>query len=66
MTIKERSESKKAKPIVQCDLDGNELTKWKSMYHVGKMTCWKYKWQLIGKVCRGERLTAYGFIWKYA
>jgi len=63
--LKIRSASKKPKALIQCDLDGNELTKWRSAYQACKLSGWKYKWQTIGKCALGKRLTAYGFIWRY-
>lgn len=51
------------RPILQYSLNGNLIKKWNSLREV----CEKYDyWDgNILPVCKGERLSAYGFMWKY-
>ena len=65
-SIEKRMKSKNRKQIIQYDLKGNMVTKWKSGYQIYKITGGHMKWQTIGKACLGQRLTAYGFIWRYS
>ena len=61
--IKRRSMTKK-KPIIQMDLSGNEIMGWLSstdcMLETGMSK------GNINMVCKGKRLTAYGYKWCYA
>ena len=50
-----------AKSILQYSLDGKFIKKWRSA-HEAKITLGIYH---IGKVCKGIRKTAGGYIWKY-
>lgn len=53
----------KPKLVEQYDLDGNFINVYESVRNAGKIIDRNY--QSIAQVCRGERKTAYGFIWKY-
>jgi len=52
------------KQIVQYDIDGNFLREWSSATAVQK-EAGTMKRSCISAVCRGEKMTAYGFIWKF-
>jgi hypothetical protein len=57
---------KNSKPIKQYTLKGKYLTWWRNAKEVE--ICWfkkKIYRQVISRCARGERQTAYGFIWKY-
>jgi hypothetical protein len=56
--------SKRRKPTIQYDMEGNIIKKWKSIYEVIKYNP-EWESQPIIKASRGERKSAYGFIWKY-
>lgn len=63
----ERGNQKKAKtmakPIAQYDLNNNLLNTYESAKWVKRN--FGYDDRSISKVCKGERKTAYGFIWRY-
>ena len=48
------------KPILQFDLDGNFVREWECAYDVGKEVS-----KHISSCAKGNRKTAYGYIWKY-
>lgn len=50
-------------PVFQYDLEGNFIKKWPSANEIKRVLGLKI--QHICEVCRGERKSAYGFIWKY-
>lgn len=52
-----------AKPIVQCDKDGYIVTKWNALIEIERITGMAEK--SIRRALKGERKTAYKFIWKY-
>lgn len=53
------------KPVIQLDLNGNEIKKFNSIAHASKTL--KIDESSIGNVCKGRRqVTAGGFKWKYA
>lgn len=54
---------KKPKLVEQYSLDGNFISVHESVRNAGKTLGVNY--QPITQVCRGERKTAYGFIWRY-
>jgi len=64
---------KNSKPISQYDLEGNFLTLWRNANEVEKCLSIfdgfkikrKFYRQEISKCARGQKKTAYGFIWKY-
>lgn len=56
--------SKRAKRIVQFDLDGNKIREYDSAMDASKeLGVW---FPSIYNCCKGSRKTAYGFVWKYA
>lgn len=63
-----RGNQKKAKalskPVKQYDLDGNLLNTYESAKWIKRNL--GYDDRSISRACKGERKTAYGFIWKYA
>lgn len=50
--------------ILQCSLNGEPIRSWKNSREVCKECGWS-DWS-ISECCRGNRKTAYGFIWQYA
>ena len=52
------------KPIIQMDLDGNEIFGWLSMRDCQYVT--GYHRGCIADVCKGKYSQAYGYKWKYA
>ena len=64
---------KNSKPIFQYDLEGNLLTSWSNANEAEKCLSIqgnnqfskRFYRQVISRCARGERNTAYGFIWKY-
>ena len=64
---------KNSKPIYQYDLENNLLTTWNNANEAEKCLSTggnnqfskRFYRQTISRCARGERLTAYGFIWKY-
>lgn len=59
----ERSAKKRSKPVGQFTLDGELLKTWTSTMEAYRQGGFSYG--NIGAVARGERKTAYGFVWKY-
>jgi group I intron endonuclease len=55
--------NKKGITVVQMDLYGNTIKEYPSAHEVERQL--GYKFGVIARVCRGERKTAYNFIWKY-
>lgn len=53
-----------SKPIIQYDLNGNNIKSWDNARHVQREL--NYSFSNINRCCRGERLTAYSSVWKYA
>ena len=56
--------SPKARPIIQCDLNGEKIKRFRSIREAAE-ECGASS-GTIGMALRGKRKTAYGFIWKYA
>lgn len=52
-----------SKPVLQYDLDGTSIREFPSLMEVHRQL--GYSPSNISRCCRGERKTAYGFIWKY-
>jgi len=53
----------KFKPIIQFDLNGNQIKEWESATTAGRIL--KISSQNISKCCNMKIKTAYGFIWKF-
>ena len=53
----------KSKPIIQYDLEGNFIREWKSATQAAKEL--GFKNGSISKVCKRNKGTVYGYIWKY-
>ena len=60
---KEKIDLAKEKQVDQFDLAGNLIATWRSLKDAANML--HIPRGNICKVCRGERLTAHGYIWKY-
>ena len=56
---------RKAKIIEQYDLEGNKINEFKSASEANLALGKSRSNVLIGQNCRGERPSAYGYIWKY-
>ena len=54
-----------SKGVIQCNLDGTYIGKFKSAKEAMEMLNLK-SYTSIGKCCRGGQKQAYGYIWKYA
>lgn len=52
-----------SKPVLQYDLYGNLIKEWPSANEIKRELGLKI--QHICEVCRGDRKTAYGYIWRY-
>ena len=60
LSHKDNSRKSKNKPILQFDLNGNFIREWECTADVGN--------EVKGHICdclKGNRKTAYGYIWKY-
>ena len=55
---------KQAIPIIQRDMQGNEVARYKSMMDAEKTTCFKSSG--ISKACNGRLKSYKGFLWEYA
>lgn len=53
----------KSKPIIQYDLEGNFVREWKSATQAAKEL--GFKNAPISKICKQNKGTVYGYIWKY-
>ena len=60
ITKKDNVRKGRNKPILQYDLDGNFIREWECAADVGKEVK-----SNISSCAKGNRKTAYGFIWKY-
>lgn len=58
---KKQCASKDKKTVLQYDLNGNLIKEWSSLKSASKF----YKSTNISSCCRGESVTASGFIWRY-
>lgn len=54
---------KSSKPVLQYTLDGEYICEYPSVMEIKRVL--KYGQGNISSCCRGERKSAYGFIWKY-
>lgn len=54
----------KQKPVVQMNLDGSEVARFKSAAHAARSL--NFDKARINHCCRGEAKTHHGFTWKYA
>lgn len=59
----QRNGKKRAKRVLQYDLEGNFIKEWESALEIKRQR--KINNISISACCRGERKTAGGFIWKY-
>jgi len=55
--------NKTGKTVFQFDLDGKLIKEYPSAHEVERQL--GYKFSVIARVCRGERKTAYKYVWKY-
>lgn len=53
----------RSKPIMQFNLNGNFIKEWECIYEIERELGIKHN--NIIKVCKGERKTAGGYVWKY-
>jgi hypothetical protein len=53
-----------SRPIIQCDLNGEEIKEWESQT-AAQVALNKKRSDGIGAVCRGKQKSAYGYIWKF-
>lgn len=53
-------------PVWQLDKNGNEIKMFGSLAEAERFVAVKNGSKLIGKVCSGERKSAYGYMWRYA
>lgn len=66
LAIENKRESaimRKGKPVIQYDLDGNEIARFRGQNEAGRIT--GVSGANISQVCRNLRKTAGGFIWRY-
>lgn len=63
MIKKMKNNVKICKPVLQYDLEGNLIKEWPSLNEVERQLGCNHSH--ITTVCKGERKTAGGFIWKY-
>ena len=54
-----------SKKVIQFDMQGNQIAEYESASEATEKIIGKRIGSLISMVCRGERKTAYGYIWKY-
>lgn len=54
-----------SKPVIMCNLDGNELKEFKSTRSAGRYLNDESKCSGISNCCNGKRKSAYGYLWKY-
>lgn len=55
---------KLSKPIIQKDMDGNEVRRWASNQEIKRTL--NYSCGNISMVCNGKKPSAYGYIWEFA
>lgn len=60
----ERAANNRSRVIIQYNLDGAEIKRWKSAKEIEQITGWCRG--NISSCCHGARKTANGYIWKYA
>ena len=52
-----------SKPVIQCDMDGNEIKRWKSVNDAQRAG---YNGGYICTICKGKGIMHKGYKWKYA
>ena len=62
---KKGKEVPSSKKVIQFDMQGNQIAEYESASEATEKIIGKRIGSLISMVCRGERKTAYGYIWKY-
>lgn len=63
ISIENNRNAQQSKPILQLDLNGHFINKWKSVREVEREI--GYIHNNISRCCNGKYKTAYGYIWKY-
>ena len=54
------------KPVIQLDMDGNEIKRWESAMEAGlELKGNRQACQQIILVCKGQAITSYGYKWKF-
>ena len=59
---KANTNGKKSKKVLQLSLDGDLIREWPSVAECSRNG---YDFRNVSACCRGERKSAYGFIWRY-
>lgn len=59
----DRIKKTQSTPIIQCDMNGNEIREWFGMGEVSRQT--GFDQGLISRVCNGKGKSAYGYKWKF-
>jgi hypothetical protein len=59
----EHMKTHKAKPVLQCDMQGNVINEWPSLQELNRI--FGYSQGLISLCCNNKREKAYGFTWRY-
>lgn len=60
---KAMTNGKLSKPVYQYTLDGTFVREWPSLKEIYRQTGWYFA--NISACCRGERKSAYGYVWSY-
>ena len=55
--------NKQSKAVLQFNINGKLINRYHSMKYAGRVTGFEVK--SIRRTCKGERKTAYGFVWRY-
>lgn len=63
-TRNERTAEAHNKPVVMYDKKGNKLKEFKSTMNASNYLNKQYAYNHINECCRGERKSAYGYVWK--
>lgn len=64
-TARERMAKAISKPVIMCDLKGNELKEFKSLTNASIYLNKLHAYSHINECCNGKRKSAYSYIWKY-
>ena len=62
-SLTNKTNGKRKIPVLQCDLQGNVIKEWPSAKDAELAN--NYSTGHITQVCKGQRKTAFGFLWKY-
>lgn len=62
--LQRMKESRKVRPVIQKDLDGNVIKRWRSILDAGKGVGVNHS--SIMRVCQGKQHTSMGYKWEYA